>query len=115
MGSRRWVLAMCAAAATAFACNAIIGVEDVKLKGGPALASRTRARRRDANVADDEDDIIRVDGDGPPEEERTALALGLTHTCARLTNGTVRAGGQLLRSARRLHRDLRRRRAQPAR
>ncbi|MBX3228911.1 MAG: hypothetical protein KIT84_41730 [Labilithrix sp.] len=93
LGSRRWVLAVMGAACVAFACNAIVGVEDVKLKGSGGT------RLQNEGGPDDDDDFGDDDDDGPRdsgptvEKDRPQLALGFSHTCARMLDGTVRCWG----------------------
>jgi alpha-tubulin suppressor-like RCC1 family protein len=68
------------------ACNAIVGVEDVRLRrdaGGDDV---------DVDVGTDEDTGA---GDAEPSPEQNVLevALGETHTCARKPDGTVKCWG----------------------
>lgn len=84
MTTAQRALALVAALATlptAAACNAILGIEDVKL-------------RRDAGIdEDDDDDDIDPDPDPDPVPDRLETALGELHSCARFRNGTVRCWG----------------------
>ena len=61
------------------ACNAIVGVEDVRLR-----QARSRA---DADDGADEPDPT-VDS-STPKIDRGTLALGLIHACARLPTGNA--------------------------
>lgn len=89
---RRLLFAAGVAAAFVLACNAIVGVEDVK--------ARTTNLGGDANTpkppADDDDIVDERDGDAPPpfdDGEHPAIALGFNHGCARMLDGTVRCWG----------------------
>lgn len=66
------------AVAALFACNAIIGVEDVRL-------------RRDSGFFDDED-VEDIDSSSPPPD-LFQVALGERHTCAKKVGGAVRCWG----------------------
>jgi alpha-tubulin suppressor-like RCC1 family protein len=72
--------------ALALACNAIVGVEDVR------LASARDAAPGDDDAPADDDVIPPVDASGLPEAQ-VALALGFNHTCARKKSGTVLCWG----------------------
>jgi alpha-tubulin suppressor-like RCC1 family protein len=89
---RRAALALATVASTVagllFACNAIVGVEDVRL-------------RRDSGAELDEglpDEDGASPDTGPPRENVFEVALGETHTCARKTDGTVRCWGDNTKS-----------------
>lgn len=103
--SHRWALFVLASAGALFACNQILGVEDVKLK---ANGTRLNNEGGSAIGDDDDDDNVRTppgsleDGEAPPPDDpaRPTLALGFSHSCARMLDGTVRCwgtnyGGQL--------------------
>jgi alpha-tubulin suppressor-like RCC1 family protein len=81
-----WALA--GLASVLFACNAIVGVTDVRL-----------GRLDGGDVADDDGDLGQDDGGGPPidaaglPEAQVALALGFNHTCARKKDGMVLCWG----------------------
>jgi len=68
------------------ACNAILGVEDVRLK-----------RDRDGEVEEEDDDdfepLPETDGDPPDRPNVFQVALGEQHSCARKPSGTVRCWG----------------------
>jgi alpha-tubulin suppressor-like RCC1 family protein len=67
------------------ACNAILGVEDVRLK-----------RSGDSGSEEDEDVLDpgpESDGEPPPRPNVLQTALGEQHTCARKTDRTVRCWG----------------------
>jgi len=74
------------AMATLAACNGIIGVEDVRL-------------RKDSGTADVQDDLGDPTDTGPveggprPQENVLEVALGLSHTCARKPDHTVKCWG----------------------
>jgi alpha-tubulin suppressor-like RCC1 family protein len=72
--------------ASSFACNAIIGVEDVKL-----------ARDRDGSALGRDDDTSSPDPDqegGTPNRPNVfQVVLGEAHSCARVPSGTVRCWG----------------------
>lgn len=92
LGSRRWFIAILGAAALGFACNAIVGVEDVKLKG----SGGNRLQNEGGPLEDDDvgdDDVPRPEAGPPIEDERPSLALGFSHTCSRMLNSTVRCWG----------------------
>jgi alpha-tubulin suppressor-like RCC1 family protein len=83
--------ALACAAALAFAtagvlaCNALVGIEDVRLK-------------RDSGPGDDEEPVIDDDSgnqpDAPPVVENILeVSLGEAHTCARKPEGTVKCWG----------------------
>lgn len=95
--SHRWATVVLASAGVLFACNQILGVEDVKLK-----ANGTRLNNEGGVAGDDDDDVINrpppgtlEDGEAPPPEDpaRPTLALGFSHSCARMLDGTVRCWG----------------------
>jgi alpha-tubulin suppressor-like RCC1 family protein len=78
-------------AASVLACNAIIGVEDVKAKvGGSRLDSGASS-----SGAGDDDDITRDDSGGSDfdDGQHPSLALGFNHGCARMLDSTVRCWG----------------------
>ncbi len=86
---RRAAIAVVAAAAWLtsglVACNAIVGVEDVRLK-------------RDSGGGDGDEPIVEEDADVPdntvpPPENVLEVALGEAHACARKPEGTVRCWG----------------------
>lgn len=83
-----------AAAASILACNAIVGVEDVKSKvnGNRVDASSGTSGNGDDDdiVGDDDDDSGTDDFDGV----HPSLALGFNHACARMLDGTVRCWGE---------------------
>jgi len=87
-GARRVVVAGFAAASvlsTIAACNAILGVEDVRLQ-----------RSRDGSVEEEEDafePLPEADGDPPERPNVFQAALGELHSCARKPDGTVRCWG----------------------
>lgn len=92
---RRWAFFVLASAGVLFACNQILGVEDVKLK-----ANGTRLNNEGGTVPGDDDDTspppgTLEDGEAPPPEDpaRPSLALGFSHSCARMLDGTVRCWG----------------------
>jgi alpha-tubulin suppressor-like RCC1 family protein len=92
---RRWALVVLASAGALFACNQILGVEDVKLK-----VNGTRLNNDGGEVTGDDDDIVTPpgtlqDGEAPPAEDpaRPTLALGFSHSCARMLDSTVRCWG----------------------
>ena len=68
LASRRWVLAVVAAAGAAFACNAIVGVEDVtEKKGGIGTSSSSSSASSSSSSSggpltpvpgDDDDDVV---------------------------------------------------------
>lgn len=94
--SHRWAFIVLASAGVLFACNQILGVEDVKLK-----ANGTRLNNDGGEVQGDDDDTTRPppgtlgDGEAPPPEDpaRPTLALGFSHSCARMLDSTVRCWG----------------------
>lgn len=86
---RRMAIALASSAALLasclLACNAIVGVQDVRLE-------------RDAGIGDDEEEIPEEDADVgdnqvPPPENLLEVALGEAHACARKPAGTVRCWG----------------------
>lgn len=82
----RAAAALGAASAILVACNAILGVEDVRL-----------AQDRDGATSGDETDP--PEGGGPLDaattpEASVELALGFNHTCARKLDGRVRCWGE---------------------
>lgn len=86
---RRAALAIVAAASLLtsglVACNAIVGIQDVRLK-------------RDAGSGDDEEPFVDEDADVPdnavpPVQNLLEVALGEAHACARKPEGTVRCWG----------------------
>jgi alpha-tubulin suppressor-like RCC1 family protein len=84
------MLALATSAAGLVACNAIIGVTDVKPRkddGG--------ARDDDADGASDGPDVTEVDPDDDDDTpvDRGTLALGFVHTCARTPARTVECWG----------------------
>lgn len=68
------------------ACNAIVGVEDVRLRSGRGLADADD----DGNVTPEDD---AGDGYVPPGVDRGTLAMGDNHVCARLPTGSVKCWG----------------------
>ena len=70
-----------------WSCAALVGVEDVKLRG------------KDSGTGDNEDDLPPDDGPSktdnvaPPPENVLTVALGRLHTCARKTDKTVKCWG----------------------
>ncbi len=88
LGLRRAVVLGLLAACTVtslVACNAILGVEDVRLK-----------RDRDGEDIDEPDSFEPLpedDGDAPQRPNVFQVALGEQHSCARKPSGTVRCWG----------------------
>lgn len=81
------------AGAAAVACNAIIGVEDVKQKSG--VQYRDGGGSTTSGGGGDDDDVIGPDGDsGPAAPKFPQLALGSSHTCGRKLDGTVKCWGE---------------------
>jgi alpha-tubulin suppressor-like RCC1 family protein len=90
MPSLRRTAIACAAtftlgAAGVLACNALVGIEDVRLK-------------RDGGGGDEEDPFPEEDSDvtpdsSPPIENILEVALGEAHSCARKPEGTVKCWG----------------------
>ena len=79
------------AAALVLACNAIIGVEDVKAKvdNGNRLDSGGSS-----SGSTDDDDIVQTDSGSPFDDgEHPTIALGFNHGCARMLDSTVRCWG----------------------
>jgi alpha-tubulin suppressor-like RCC1 family protein len=71
------------------ACNAIVGVEDVRL------------RKDSGEVGDEEpplEDVVLPDTGPTPGENILEVALGETHTCARKPDGTVKCWGDNTKS-----------------
>lgn len=82
LGAWRYILlAPPFAATTLLACNAIVGVEDVALRSDTQGDAEGEPVTIDSSSADD---LLR---------DKTELALGFNHTCARLREGTVRCWG----------------------
>jgi alpha-tubulin suppressor-like RCC1 family protein len=81
------------AACVLVACNAIIGVEDVRQKSGVAYRDGGSSGSS-SGATDDDDDVIGAEDGGPTAPKLPMLALGSSHTCARMTNGTVRCWGE---------------------
>lgn len=85
--SRRWrgilagALATLAAVGFLYGCNAIVGVEDVRLRAKRDTGTGTGTTGTQ-------------DGDTPAKANVVLLALGDKHTCARLLDGTARCWGQ---------------------
>jgi alpha-tubulin suppressor-like RCC1 family protein len=73
--------------ASLFACNSILGVDDVKLK----------PNRDGAQPIDEPDALLDPipipDSAGPPDPKRPQVALGDLHTCARRVDGAVKCWG----------------------
>ncbi|MBX3228912.1 MAG: hypothetical protein KIT84_41725 [Labilithrix sp.] len=89
MPLRSWFVVALASAGALVACNAIIGVEDVKLK-------QSFVPRADSGPppGDDDDDDDDDSGEVPFDEtERPTIALGYNHGCARMLDSTVRCWG----------------------
>lgn len=89
LGARRLFFAGLAAASAVSsiaACNAILGVEDVRLK-----------RTRDGAIEEEEEDAFEPlpepDGEPPSRPNVFQAALGDQHSCARKPDGTVRCWG----------------------
>ncbi len=81
------VLSIANASVVAYACNAIVGVEDVRL-----------AKNKDGGEAppDDGGDVPETAPPVPPDasvEASVQLALGFNHTCARRANGSLACWG----------------------
>lgn len=75
------------------ACNSIIGVEDVRQK---STTYRDGGSSGTSGVGDDDDDddiVSPIEG-GPTEPSLPMLALGASHSCARMVDGTVRCWGE---------------------
>src|SRR5690242_21787479 len=77
-------------AASVLACNAIIGVEDVKAK-----ASSSGRDSGTSSSGGDDDDTTLDDGGGSgfDDSDHPTLALGFNHGCARMLDSTVRCWG----------------------
>ncbi|MBL8611133.1 MAG: hypothetical protein JNL38_27570 [Myxococcales bacterium] len=74
-------------AAVAAACNAIVGVQDVRLaRGGDGGVDEDAGEELDSSVA--------LDGDIPIPKTGLVVAAGGAHTCARLKDGKVRCWGE---------------------
>lgn len=85
------VLAMGTASLALLACNAIIGVEDVTLADGDG-GKKKRPDGGDVELPPDGFDPTRDGGAAPVN--RATLALGFSHSCARLLDSTVKCWGE---------------------
>ncbi len=81
-------MALASVSAVLAACNAIVGVEDVRL----ATLGGSREDGGDPDPGDADPNLPPIDGDKPAVDIGT-LALGFLHACARMPNGTVRCWG----------------------
>lgn len=73
------------------ACNAIIGVEDVRVKPGVVFRD---ASSSSGGGDDDDDDASGSKDSGPTGPTTPMLAVGGSHACARMLDGTVRCWGE---------------------
>lgn len=72
------------------ACNAIVGVQDVRLRKADAGSTEDPP---DNDVTDPPPDDDGGDSDIPSTDKTIELALGKDHTCARKPDGTVKCWG----------------------
>jgi alpha-tubulin suppressor-like RCC1 family protein len=88
----RWALGVLGVAGVLFACNQIIGVEDVT----PKIVGQRLDGATSGGPGDDDDVIGPPNGDdgSTPDTPRPYIALGYDHGCVKMLDGTVRCWGE---------------------